>query len=54
MTYAGTMQTKGTRVIPMDQGTRFSCASLFEPQKYPDMGDDAVRRGGMDAAGRWT
>src|SRR5207248_9868863 len=49
MTYAGTSYPKGTWVIPMDQEYAQLVRELFEPQKYPDLGDDTP----YDAAG-WT
>lgn len=49
VTYAGTTYTKGSWVIPMDQEYAQLVRELFEPQKYPDMGDDTP----YDAAG-WT
>ena len=48
-TYNGTTYPKGTWVIPMDQEFAQLVRELFEPQKYPDMGDDTP----YDAAG-WT
>lgn len=47
--YNGTTYPKGTWVIPMDQEFAQLVRELFEPQKYPDMGDDTP----YDAAG-WT
>ena len=47
--YNGTSYPKGTWVIPMDQEFAQLVRELFEPQKYPDMGDDTP----YDAAG-WT
>jgi hypothetical protein len=47
--YAGTTYPKGTWVIPMDQEYAQLVRELFEPQHYPDMGDDTP----YDAAG-WT
>lgn len=49
MTYGGTTYPAGTWVIPMDQEYAQLVRELFEPQKYPDMGDDTP----YDAAG-WT
>ena len=49
MTYAGASYPKGTWVIPMDQEYAQLVRELFEPQKYPDLGDDTP----YDAAG-WT
>ena len=48
-TYNETTYPKGTWVIPMDQEYAQLVRELFEPQKYPDMGDDTP----YDAAG-WT
>ena len=48
-TYDGTTYPKGTWVIPMDQEYAQLVRELFEPQKYPDLGDDTP----YDAAG-WT
>ena len=48
-TYDGKHYAKGTWVIPMDQEYAQLVRELFEPQKYPDMGDDLP----YDAAG-WT
>jgi hypothetical protein len=45
----GTTYPKGTWVIPMDQEFAQLVRELFEPQRYPDMGDDTP----YDAAG-WT
>ena len=47
--YGGTTYAKGTWVIPMDQEFAQLVRELFEPQRYPDMGDDTP----YDAAG-WT
>ena len=47
--YNGTTYPKGTWVIPMDQEFAQLVRELFEPQKYPNMGDDTP----YDAAG-WT
>ena len=47
--YNGTTYPKGTWVIPMDQEFAQLVRELFEPQKYPDLGDDTP----YDAAG-WT
>ena len=47
--YNRTTYSKGTWVIPMDQEFAQLVRELFEPQKYPDMGDDTP----YDAAG-WT
>jgi hypothetical protein len=47
--YDGTTYPKGTWVIPMDQEFAQLVRELFEPQKYPDLGDDTP----YDAAG-WT
>jgi hypothetical protein len=47
--YAGTTYPKGTWVIPMDQEYAQLVRELFEPQHYPDLGDDTP----YDAAG-WT
>jgi hypothetical protein len=47
--YAGTTFPKGTWVIPMDQEYAQLVRELFEPQHYPDLGDDTP----YDAAG-WT
>jgi uncharacterized membrane protein YgcG len=47
--YNGTTYPTGTWVIPMDQEFAQLVRELFEPQKYPDMGDDTP----YDAAG-WT
>jgi hypothetical protein len=47
--YNGTTYPKGTWVIPMDQEYAQLVRELFEPQKYPDLGDDTP----YDAAG-WT
>jgi hypothetical protein len=49
VSYAGASYAKGTWVIPMDQEFAQLVRELFEPQKYPDMGDDTP----YDAAG-WT
>ncbi|HEY4303893.1 MAG TPA: M14 metallopeptidase family protein [Gemmatimonadaceae bacterium] len=49
MAYAGTTYPKGTWVIPMDQEYAQLVRELFEPQHYPDLGDDTP----YDAAG-WT
>ena len=49
MTYDGASYPKGTWVIPMDQEYAQLVRELFEPQHYPDMGDDTP----YDAAG-WT
>jgi hypothetical protein len=45
----GSTYPRGTWVIPMDQEYAQLVRELFEPQKYPDMGDDTP----YDAAG-WT
>ena len=47
--YNGTTYPSGTWVIPMDQEFAQLVRELFEPQKYPDLGDDTP----YDAAG-WT
>ncbi|HEV8448010.1 MAG TPA: M14 metallopeptidase family protein [Gemmatimonadaceae bacterium] len=47
--YGGVSYPKGTWVIPMDQEYAQLVRELFEPQKYPDMGEDTP----YDAAG-WT
>jgi hypothetical protein len=47
--YDGANYPKGTWIIPMDQEFAQLVRELFEPQKYPDMGDDLP----YDAAG-WT
>ncbi|HEX4682416.1 MAG TPA: hypothetical protein VH277_06910, partial [Gemmatimonadaceae bacterium] len=47
--YNGTTYPKGTWVIPMDQEFAQLVRELFEPQKYPDLGEDTP----YDAAG-WT
>jgi hypothetical protein len=47
--YDGTTYPKGTWVIPMNQEYAQLVRELFEPQDYPDMGDDTP----YDAAG-WT
>jgi hypothetical protein len=47
--YGGASYSKGSWVIPMDQEYAQLVRELFEPQKYPDMGDDTP----YDAAG-WT
>src|SRR5512143_1030955 len=47
--YSGTTYSKGTWVIPMDQEYAQLVRELFEPQRYPDLGDDTP----YDAAG-WT
>ncbi len=47
--YNGTTYRAGTWVIPMDQEFAQLVRELFEPQKYPDLGDDTP----YDAAG-WT
>jgi hypothetical protein len=47
--YAGTTYPKGTWVIPMNQEYAQLVRELFEPQDYPDLGDDTP----YDAAG-WT
>jgi hypothetical protein len=47
--YNGATYPKGTWVIPMDQEFAQLVRELFEPQKYPDLGDDTP----YDAAG-WT
>jgi len=47
--YSGTTYPKGTWVIPMDQEYAQLVRELFEPQHYPDLGDDTP----YDAAG-WT
>ncbi|HSQ31325.1 MAG TPA: M14 metallopeptidase family protein [Gemmatimonadaceae bacterium] len=47
--YNGTTYPRGTWVIPMDQEFAQLVRELFEPQKYPDLGDDTP----YDAAG-WT
>jgi len=47
--YNGATYAKGTWVIPMDQEYAQLVRELFEPQRYPDMGDDTP----YDAAG-WT
>ncbi len=47
--YGGASYPKGTWVIPMDQEYAQLVRELFEPQKYPDMGEDTP----YDAAG-WT
>jgi hypothetical protein len=47
--FDGTTYPKGTWVIPMDQEYAQLVRELFEPQKYPDLGDDTP----YDAAG-WT
>lgn len=47
--YGGTTYPKGTWVIPMDQEYAQLVRELFEPQHYPDLGDDTP----YDAAG-WT
>jgi hypothetical protein len=49
MTYGGTTFPKGTWVIPMDQEYAQLVRELFEPQHYPDLGEDTP----YDAAG-WT
>ncbi len=49
VTYDGATYPKGTWVIPMDQEYAQLVRELFEPQKYPDLGDDTP----YDAAG-WT
>ena len=49
MTYDGASYPKGTWVIPMDQEYAQLVRELFEPQHYPDLGDDTP----YDAAG-WT
>jgi uncharacterized membrane protein YgcG len=49
VTYAGANYPKGTWVIPMDQEYAQLVRELFEPQHYPDLGDDTP----YDAAG-WT
>src|SRR6185312_7453708 len=49
MAYDGTTYPKGTWVIPMDQEYAQLVRELFEPQVYPDLGDDTP----YDAAG-WT
>src|SRR5207237_1689149 len=47
--YAGATYPKGTWVIPMDQEYAQLVRELFEPQHYPDLGEDTP----YDAAG-WT
>jgi hypothetical protein len=47
--YDGATYPKGTWVIPMDQEYAQLVRELFEPQVYPDLGDDTP----YDAAG-WT
>ncbi|HSA55703.1 MAG TPA: M14 metallopeptidase family protein [Gemmatimonadaceae bacterium] len=47
--HEGVTYPRGTWVIPMDQGFAQLARSLFEPQVYPDLGDDLP----YDAAG-WT
>jgi hypothetical protein len=49
ISYDGTTYPKGTWVIPMDQEFAQLVRELFEPQTYPDLGDDLP----YDAAG-WT
>jgi hypothetical protein len=49
MMYGGATYPKGTWVIPMDQEYAQLVRELFEPQVYPDLGDDTP----YDAAG-WT
>jgi hypothetical protein len=49
ITYDGAAYPKGTWVIPMDQEYAQLVRELFEPQKYPDLGEDTP----YDAAG-WT
>jgi hypothetical protein len=49
LTYDGATYPSGTWVIPMDQEYAQLVRELFEPQKYPDLGDDLP----YDAAG-WT
>lgn len=49
MAYGGTTYPKGTWVIPMDQEYAQLVRELFEPQHYPDLGEDTP----YDAAG-WT
>lgn len=48
-TYDGVTYPRGTWVIPMDQAFSPLVRELFEPQVYPDLGDDLP----YDAAG-WT
>jgi hypothetical protein len=48
-THDGVSYPKGTWVVPMDQEFGELVRELFEPQTYPDMGDDLP----YDAAG-WT
>ena len=48
--YDGASYPKGTWVIPMDQEYAQLVRELFEPQKYPEMGNDDTP---YDAAG-WT
>ncbi len=47
--YNGTTYPRGTWVIPMDQEFAQLVRELFEPQQYPDLGEDLP----YDAAG-WT
>ncbi len=47
--YNGTSYPRGTWVIPMDQEFAQLVRELFEPQQYPDLGEDLP----YDAAG-WT
>ncbi len=49
VSYGGATYPKGTWVIPMDQEYAQLVRELFEPQKYPDLGEDTP----YDAAG-WT
>jgi zinc carboxypeptidase len=49
VTFEGTTYPRGTWVIPMDQEYAQLVRELFEPQVYPDLGDDLP----YDAAG-WT
>jgi hypothetical protein len=49
LSYGGATYPKGTWVIPMDQEYAQLVRELFEPQHYPDLGDDTP----YDAAG-WT
>ncbi len=49
ITHDGVTYPKGTWVIPMDQEFAELARTLFEPQKYPQIGDDTP----YDAAG-WT